>query len=405
MAAAASTLAVIALHARVDRSFYETQTYRTERVTAAQHSALAERKVVPIESVGVLTTADGKVVTPLERNDTMTAGISQILCYEPMFGYRQEWYPMKGLEPGPALRERNGVLNLKNPSCFLYPTANDCAPGDPFGVEDIERARDFLDYGVLAHHVPLAQRAARWLNLVAGGGDAALLRRLPGKESARGAGSGEGRARARRAVSDVPFPWRRAVGSNRLLLATVLLVWAVVAAPLVSGSRTLFQRDVFAVHLHLKWVGAAALHAGEVPAFNAQGALGQPYRGNPDALAFYPGQSFSISSLPFWSAFNLHFALHWLLAFFTMRALGARARPGASSRRCSRASTYAGSGWLLSGLTFYNILGVAAWWPLGAGRGCAGGSGGGGPGRQRRPAWPSCAVSLSPRRSGWCRSY
>ncbi len=90
VAAAVSALAVIVLHARVDRSFYETQTYRTERVTAAQQAALAERKVVPIESVGVLTTADGKVVAPLERNDTMTARISQLLCYEPMFGYRQE---------------------------------------------------------------------------------------------------------------------------------------------------------------------------------------------------------------------------------------------------------------------------------------------------------------------------
>ncbi len=167
LVAAVSMLAVVALHARVDRSFYEAPSYRTERIEAAQQAALAERKVVPIESVGVLTTADGRVVTPLERNDTMTAGISQILCYEPMFGYRQEWYPMKGLEPGPALRERNGVLNFKNPSCFLYPAANDCAPGDPFAVEDIERARAFLDYGVLPHRVPFAQRAARWLNLVA----------------------------------------------------------------------------------------------------------------------------------------------------------------------------------------------------------------------------------------------
>ena len=55
----------------------------------------------------------------------------------------------------------------QNPSCFLYPAANDCVPGDPFAVEDIERARAFLDYGVLPHRVPLAQRAARWLNVVA----------------------------------------------------------------------------------------------------------------------------------------------------------------------------------------------------------------------------------------------
>ncbi len=171
-------------------------------------------------------------------------------------------------------------------------------------------------------------------------------------------------------MSDVPFPSRRAVGANRLLLASVLLVWAVVAAPLVLGWRTFFQRDVFAVHLHLKWVGAAALRAGEVPAFNAQWALGQPYRGNPNALAFYPGNLLYLV-LPFWSAFNLHFALHWLLAFFTMRAL-ARELGQSEHSALLAGITYAGSGWLLSGLTFYNILGVAAWWPLvlvGAARG------------------------------------
>ena len=144
--------------------------------------------------------------------------------------------------------------------------------------------------------------------------------------------------------------------------AAALVVWLVVAVPLAAGSRTLFFRDVFSNHFLLKAFGAQCLARGEIPALNPVVGLGQPFRGNPSALAFYPGNVLYLV-LPFWSAYNLHFALHWLLAMLTMGALARELglKPPAA---LFAAITYGGSGWLLSCLSFYNILTVAAWWPL-----------------------------------------
>src|SRR6185503_15080141 len=163
--------------------------------------------------------------------------------------------------------------------------------------------------------------------------------------------------------------------AGRLLLAAVLVLWTAVALPLALGDRTFFQRDVFGLHVSLKWLGAQALREGDIPAFQPEWALGQPFRGNPNAVAFYPGNLLYLL-LPFWSAFNLHFALHWLLAFFTMRWL-ARELGQTSLGSFVSALTYAGCGWMLTCLTFYSTLAMVAWWPvvlIGARRGGARGT-------------------------------
>lgn len=153
-------------------------------------------------------------------------------------------------------------------------------------------------------------------------------------------------------------------------LASVAL-WLVLVWPLAAGRETLFFRDVFHTHHPLKAFGAAALHEGEIPATNPTWGLGQPFRGNPNALAFYPGNLLYLL-LPFWPAFNLHYALHWLLAGVAMgilaRILG-QGRPAAVLAGLA----YAGSGWMFAALTFYNIVVVAAWWPLVLAGGARGG--------------------------------
>ncbi len=146
------------------------------------------------------------------------------------------------------------------------------------------------------------------------------------------------------------------------VLGAALLLWAWVCVPTLLGERTFYLRDVFLTHLPLKAFGAAELAHGRIPAFNPSWGLGQPFRGNPNALAFYPGNLFYLV-LPFWSAFNLHYALHWLLALFAMRALARGLGQGPAAALLA-GITYAGSGWMLSALTFYNVLTVAAWWPL-----------------------------------------
>src|SRR5687767_9194414 len=99
-----------------------------------------------------------------------------------------------------------------------------------------------------------------------------------------------------------------------------------------------------------------------IPAFMPSWGLGVPFRGNPQALAFYPGNLLYLA-LPFWSAFNLHYALHWLLAALAMWGL-ARGLGLSDGGSLLAALTYAGSGVVVSALTFYNVVTVLAWWPL-----------------------------------------
>lgn len=141
-----------------------------------------------------------------------------------------------------------------------------------------------------------------------------------------------------------------------------LLLWLWAAVPLATGARTLYLRDVFSTHLPAKAFGAEQLRHGSVPAFDPTWGLGMPFRGNPNNLPLYPGNLLYLV-LPLWSAFNLHYALHWLLAALGM-ALLARELGQSRGAALVAALTYAGSGWLLSLLSFANILAVAAWWPF-----------------------------------------
>lgn len=150
--------------------------------------------------------------------------------------------------------------------------------------------------------------------------------------------------------------------SWRWVLAAAVLLWLAVALPMAFGESTFFVRDVFSNHLPHKAFGAEQLRQGHIPAFNPDWGLGHVHRGNPSVLAFYPDNVLYLL-LPFWSAYNLHFALHWLLALVAMMTLGrvlGQSRPSAALAGI----TYAGCGWLISTLSFYNLLVVAAWWPL-----------------------------------------
>ncbi len=144
-------------------------------------------------------------------------------------------------------------------------------------------------------------------------------------------------------------------------MAAILIGWLVIAIPMATGESTFFYRDVTQTHLPVKAFGAEMLRQGKIPTFNPHWGLGQPFRGNPGALPFYPSNLLYLV-LPTLPAFNLHFVLHWLLAGLTMVLLARRlglATPGA----LMAGLTYFGSGWMLTNLTFYNLITVAAWWP------------------------------------------
>jgi len=149
--------------------------------------------------------------------------------------------------------------------------------------------------------------------------------------------------------------------ANRILLALLLVVWAWITIPWLAGERRLVLRDVLYSHTQYKYFGAEELARGRIPAMNPTWSLGQPFRGNPNALPFYPGNLLYLV-LPFQVAFHAHYALHWLLAFLGMRAL-ARELGQSAEASLLAGLTWAGSGYLLTLLAFYNLLAVAAWAP------------------------------------------
>jgi hypothetical protein len=101
------------------------------------------------------------------HNGVLTEGYSQIFCYEPIFGWDLELFPFKTIHPGPALVADQGVLNLKNPSCYLYPQENQCTPGDHFRAAQLAAASRFINFRPFVFQASRIQRLANCLNLAA----------------------------------------------------------------------------------------------------------------------------------------------------------------------------------------------------------------------------------------------
>ena len=97
--------------------------------------------------------------------DFLTQNASQMLCYEPLFGYILEKLPLGAIRPGPVMEARDGFFNLKNPACYAYPSENVCRPGDHFRVDQQEMAERFRSYKPIDFQMPLRQKVANWISL------------------------------------------------------------------------------------------------------------------------------------------------------------------------------------------------------------------------------------------------
>jgi len=150
---------------------------------------------------------------------------------------------------------------------------------------------------------------------------------------------------------------------RRVLLYTipVLLMMGLAVAPLLTGTGTLYTRDVLTTHYPLKVAQAEFLRRGEIPLIDPYRAGGQPLVGNPNGLPLYPDNLLYLVGSPLW-ALNAHFWLHWLLAPLSFYCLG---RAWGLGRRASWAAgvCYAGSGFFLSLLNLYNLVAGAALTP------------------------------------------
>ena len=167
-AAVLFTAVTLAWSWTADRSYYAAQKYDPGVMQRTWQAVDAGAPLPTVTNLSVRVDKANRLMLPLERNDDMARGYSQLLCYQPMFGYGLERLRHGLLRPGPALAELpDGTLNLKNPACYVFPAANACAPGDHFRREQREEATRFLRYQPFAFQRPVWQSFADAVTLAA----------------------------------------------------------------------------------------------------------------------------------------------------------------------------------------------------------------------------------------------
>lgn len=159
-------LALVAVTAFKDRAYYQSQPYNPRTIVGAWWNAHASKVQPGIQRITALVDGNGHVQMEGQGNDMVAAGGSQLACYNPIFGYRLEHFPVKSLHPGPVLEERDGLLNIKNPACYLFPKQNRCTPGDHFTAAQLGEAQTFANYKPYLFEFSTAQKIANWITRI-----------------------------------------------------------------------------------------------------------------------------------------------------------------------------------------------------------------------------------------------
>src|SRR5688572_16609033 len=142
----------------------------------------------------------------------------------------------------------------------------------------------------------------------------------------------------------------------------VAILFALPLLPEIVGSRRLVFRDAHMTHWPWRRVAMDMLASGKAPFVNETASGGQPFLANPNAGLLYPTLLLEKVVAPS-AAFNLHYLVHVLWAYFGARALASRFGLGEGAAFFSGVA-YAFSGPMLSyGSAFANSGPAAAWLP------------------------------------------
>jgi hypothetical protein len=153
--------ATVAWNATAQHSLDPANAYNAAAIEQGWRVLRAGAPVPAVTHLSVRVDRENRLLVPLDRNDDLARGYSQLLCYQPMFGYGLERLRIGALRPGPALDDLgDGTLNLKNPACYQFPGANGCAPGDHFRLDQRAAAARFLRYEPYVFRRPAWQQVA-----------------------------------------------------------------------------------------------------------------------------------------------------------------------------------------------------------------------------------------------------
>ncbi len=110
---------------------------------------------------------NGKRLSTLGSGDALVRGASQLVCNEPMFGYRLETFRFDQVYRGGVFAVHGGLFNFYKPECMIYPAENSCRPGDRFPPDENENLARFVTWQPYDYAVPVAQSIANVVNGIA----------------------------------------------------------------------------------------------------------------------------------------------------------------------------------------------------------------------------------------------
>jgi hypothetical protein len=147
--------------------YYDLPGYRPDAIIASYRHTASDGEIPKIEHIVDLGETNGYTLTRFNANDFIAFGGSSIQCYNPIFGYKLEHFPLKTLHVGSIYQQSQGELNIKNPACYVFPTENHCAPGAHFRVAEKPQAEAFAQYKPFSFAISQQQKVANWVTQLA----------------------------------------------------------------------------------------------------------------------------------------------------------------------------------------------------------------------------------------------
>lgn len=164
IAALLCVVAIPALNALENREFYQQQNYDPTAVLEFDQAVRSGSTRPAIHAIAFPKSPDGGTIID---NSLFTQGLSPLVCYNPLFGYRQEKYSVGSLGPGDVFSVRQDeYLNFRNPACLVFPSENQCSVWSSFERKDIRNLEDFVDYKPFSFKVSVLQRVCNVLSEV-----------------------------------------------------------------------------------------------------------------------------------------------------------------------------------------------------------------------------------------------
>ena len=156
--------AIIMLNALDNKEYYQRQNYNPVAVVNNYNQVKINQNYKKIDSIVISVDKTGTLRNPIWRNNAFIQGYSIMNCYEALFGYNLETFPIGNLKVGSIYAKQDGFFNIKNPVCYLYKKSNACEPGAHFHQSEIGKMQSFINYKPFDFNKPLPQIIADYIS-------------------------------------------------------------------------------------------------------------------------------------------------------------------------------------------------------------------------------------------------